>query len=78
MKSYSLFQQYIWLVNTIHRARKITFEDINKKWGETEMSGGLPMWRSTFNRHKDAIEDMFGIIQNKTFIALWQEYLQTR
>lgn len=62
MKSYSLFQQYIWLVNTIHRARKITFEDINRKWVETEMSGGLPMWRSTFNRHKDAIEDMFGII----------------
>jgi hypothetical protein len=25
------------------------------------MSEGLPMVRSTFNRHKDAIEDMFGI-----------------
>lgn len=62
MKSYDLFRQYIWLVNTIYRARKITFEDINKKWVNTEMSEGLPMWRSTFNRHKAAIEDMFGII----------------
>lgn len=62
MKSYTLFQQYIWLVNTIHRAKKITFEEINRKWVETYMSDGLPMARSTFNRHKDAIEDMFGII----------------
>ena len=26
------------------------------------MSGGLAMPRSTFNRHRDAIIDMFGII----------------
>lgn len=62
MKSYALFQQYIWLVNTIHRARKITLEDINRKWVDNYMSEGLPMVRSTFNRHKDAIQDMFGII----------------
>lgn len=61
MKSYALFQEYIWLVNTIHKARKITLEEINRKWVETEMSEGIPMVRSTFNRHKDAIEDMFGI-----------------
>lgn len=61
MKTYTLFQEYIWLVNTIHRAGKISLEDINRKWVETEMSDGLPMVRSTFNRHKDAIEDMFGI-----------------
>ena len=61
MKSYALFQQYIWLVNTIYRARKITLEDINRKWITTDMSEGLPMVRSTFNRHKDAIQDMFGI-----------------
>lgn len=61
MKSYALFQQYIWLVNTIHRAHKITLEEINRKWITTDMSEGLPMVRSTFNRHKDAIQDMFGI-----------------
>lgn len=61
MKSYALFQQYIWLVNTIYNARRITFEDINRKWVQNYMSEGLPMVRSTFNRHKDAIEDMFGI-----------------
>lgn len=61
MKSYVLFQEYIWLVNTIHRAHKISFGDINRKWLETEMSEGISMARSTFNRHKDAIQDMFGI-----------------
>lgn len=62
MKSYALFQQYIWLVNTIHRYRRLTLEEINRHWMETDMSEGLPIARSTFNRHRDAILDMFGII----------------
>ena len=56
-----LFKEYIWLVNTINQARNITLNDINKKWLKTEMSGGVEMARSTFNRHKMAIEDIFGI-----------------
>ena len=62
MKSYALFQQYIWLVNTIHRYRKLTLDEINRHWIETEMSDGLPIARSTFNRHRGAILDMFGVI----------------
>lgn len=62
MKSYALFQQYIWLVNTIHRYRKLTLDEINRHWIETEMSEGLSIARSTFNRHRDAILDMFGVI----------------
>ena len=62
MKSYALFQQYIWLVNTIHRYRRLTLEEINRHWMETDMSEGLPIARSTFNRHRDAILDMFGVI----------------
>lgn len=55
------FKEYIWLVNTIRRARRITFAEINERWVETDMSGGVELARSTFNRHKDAIEDIFGI-----------------
>ena len=36
-----LFKEYIWLVETIHKARKITFADLNERWLETEMSGGV-------------------------------------
>ena len=62
MKAYALFQQYAWLVNTIYRAGKITLEQINRRWLNTEMSGGVDIPRSTFNRHRDAILNMFGII----------------
>ena len=62
MKSYALFQQYIWLVNTIHKYKKLTLDEINQHWLETDMSEGLPIVRSTFNRHRDAILDMFGVI----------------
>ena len=61
MKIPALFKEYIWLVNTIRRARKISLSEINEKWVETDMSGGIPFARTTFNRHKDAIQDIFGI-----------------
>lgn len=63
MTSLSLFKEYIWLVNTISKTEDgISFKDINEKWVCTEMSGGIEMARSTFNRHRIAIEEMFGII----------------
>jgi hypothetical protein len=61
MTTPTLFKEYIWLVNTIYQARKITLNDINQKWMKTEMSGGVELASSTFNRHKAAIEDIFGI-----------------
>jgi hypothetical protein len=62
MKTPDLFKEYIWLVNTIHKAGRISLADINEKWKHTEMSGGMEISRSTFNRHKDAIEEIFDII----------------
>ena len=56
-----LFREYIWLVNTIYRAKKISLSEINDKWIKTDYSGGVEFSRTTFHRHKIAIEDMFGI-----------------
>lgn len=50
------------MVNAIRKAGKITLEEINRRWIETETSEGMPLARSTFNRHRDAILDIFGII----------------
>lgn len=61
MKTSELFKEYIWLIDLLKTYGGITFEEINEKWVQTEMSGGVEMARSTFNRHKDAIEDIFGI-----------------
>lgn len=62
MKSYTLFQEYIWLVSIISRYHRISLAEINDKWQRTELSGGMSMPRTTFNRHKAAIEDIFGIL----------------
>ena len=64
MRVPALFKEYIWLVSTIRKAGDdgITFAEINEKWLETELSEGVELARSTFNRHKDAIEDIFGLI----------------
>ncbi len=36
MKTYTKFKEYIWLVNTIHKARRITFAEIQEKWLQTK------------------------------------------
>lgn len=56
-----LFNRYIWLVNTIYRAGKITFEEINERWVRTEMSGGEDLPLKTFHNHKKAVQDIFDI-----------------
>ena len=61
MTTYTKFKEYIWLVNTIYHAKAITFAEINERWLKTEMSEGVEMARTTFYRHKCAIEDIFGI-----------------
>ena len=61
MRSYELFKQYIWLVGTISRAGKISLEEINRRWLGAELSGGIEIARTTFIRHKAAIQDIFGI-----------------
>lgn len=51
MKTYTLFQEYVWLVNTIHRYGRLTLEEINKRWVDTDMSEGIPS-----NNHKWRLE----------------------
>ena len=61
MTVYNKFKEYIWLVNTIWKAKAITLADINALWVQTEMSTGEPFSRTTFHRHRIAIEDIFGL-----------------
>ena len=55
MKQSQIFQQYVWLISTIRRYRRMTFEELNQKWIEDQVTDGNPLQRSTFNRHRDAI-----------------------
>lgn len=57
----NLFNRYIWLIDTIYRAGKITFEEINNRWLKNSISEGKKMPLRTFHNHRTAIEEMFDI-----------------
>ena len=62
MKPARLFQQYIWLVNTLRQKGKLTLKEINDLWVDNKVIGGSPLSRTSFYRHKEAILNMMGII----------------
>jgi hypothetical protein len=62
MKPAQIFHQYIWIINMLRAYGQLTFEQLNQKWQEDKVTDGNVLQRSSFNRHRDAILDMFGII----------------
>lgn len=56
-----LFDKYIWLVDTIYRAGKITFEGINERWLRSRLSEGEDIPLRTFHNWRIAIEQVFDI-----------------
>lgn len=55
-------KKYIWLVETIISAVRISHKELSDKWERTkELSDGRPLHRGTFNRWREAIFDNFGI-----------------
>lgn len=62
MKIPALFKEYIWLIETIHRYGRITFAELGELWKEREENAGAEFSRTTFNRYRDSILDMFGVI----------------
>ena len=35
----NLLNKYVWLVDTIYKAKRITFDEINLRWLDNDMSG---------------------------------------
>ena len=62
MKPAKIFQQYIWIVNTLRQYKKLSLEQLNELWVKDQVIGGEPLNRKSFLRHKDAILNMFGIV----------------
>lgn len=61
MRHKDLFKTYIWLIETIHRFGALTLSELGDLWINSSISGGAPMSRTSFNRHREEIEDIFGI-----------------
>lgn len=56
----NLVGKYVWLVETIYNAGRITYDDINKKWQQEDFDGKeLPL--RTFHKWRIAVEEMFGL-----------------
>ncbi len=57
----NLIGKYVWLVETIYNAGRITFEEINQKWLDDDMDDD-PIPLRTFHKWRIAAEDMFGLV----------------
>lgn len=60
----SQVRKYVWLVQTIYDAKKISLREINAKWSEFSGEDGIST--RTFHRWREAVQDMFDInIENE-------------
>ncbi len=59
--SKTLFKNYIWLVDTIHRVGNISFEAINSKWVRSQLSDGKRIPLRTFHNWRQKVEEIFDI-----------------
>ena len=57
----NLLNKYVWLVETIYKAKRITFEEINEKWLANDLSEGIELVLRTFHKWRIAAEEMFGL-----------------
>ena len=59
----NIFGRYVWLIDTIRRHKRLTFEEINSLWKQSGLSYGdndkLPL--RTFHNHRKAIADIFDV-----------------
>lgn len=61
MSASDILRRYVWLVDTIQRAGFISFAELNERWQRSNISEGSRLPRTTFNRYRDEVEDVFGI-----------------
>ncbi len=58
----SLISKYVWVIETIHRHRKISFKELNERWlRDIDISRGVDIPKRTFDNWRYVIWDMFGI-----------------
>lgn len=59
----NIFGRYVWLIDTVRRHKRLTFEEINRLWIQCGLSYGkdddLPL--RTFHNHRKAIADIFNV-----------------
>lgn len=56
------FRHYVWIVNTLRQRGRMTLGELNDQWVRDEVADGNPLPRSSFNKYRAAILDMFGLV----------------
>lgn len=72
----NLLNKYVWLMETIYKAKKISFEEINRRWLDDDMSERKPLPLRTFHKWRIAIEEMFGLIIENEQGGQYRYYIQ--
>lgn len=72
----NLLNKYVWLVETIYKAKKITFEEINEKWLDNDLSEGESLKIRTFHKWRQAIEGLFDLIIENEKGGQYRYYIQ--
>ena len=62
MKSGQQFKHYVWIVNVLRKRKWLTLKELQELWVLDEVADGNPLPRSSFNKYRDAIVDMFGLV----------------
>ena len=67
----------VWLVDTIHKAGKISYCELNDKWVRNEkFSGGIDLSKRTLHKWIDVIFDTFGVIVANEGKGEYRYYLE--
>lgn len=73
----NLLRKYVWLIDTIYRAKRISFKDINQLWCQNvDLSKGEKLSIRTFKRWIDNIEDMFGLIIENEHCGYYRYFIE--
>lgn len=57
----NLFGRYVWLIDTLRRYKRLTFQEISELWQEGGLGYGEELPLKTFHNHKKAIKDIFDV-----------------
>src|SRR5574344_1547720 len=52
---------YQWFISTIVSHGHISFSKLNELWVTSRMEEGCPLSRTTFNRYREGIKELYGI-----------------
>lgn len=68
--------RYIWLLDTLLRWRRLTFEEISSRWKDSYLGDGKPLALRTVHAHRDAIAELFGV-EVKCDSSTYEYYLSS-